>query len=264
MSIKTEAIPDEGMIYASFGTSWGRKCRYFKRKDRSYADYAAFSAASAKRLKPDIHITLATDDDTLTLSDYPVFDNILLITDSNPYPFSGKINTCISTPYKRTIFIDVDTKIIHERFFEVFDILKKYDIAAVAEPGRHSTNGVDNGDDGGILKQYSYIPACFTTLNSGMICYNNSEKLLNAFRMWLDRYEQDSGRDTGRKIAEGDQQALWSVLWCCDLKLYVLPFEYNYRERDIVQNNIKMFKNTLMHHSRFAQDYDEALEWRKK
>lgn len=263
MSLKVETIADVGLIYSSFGSSWGKKCRYFKRKDKSYADYAAISAASAKEVKPDIHITLATDDDALTLKDFPVFDNITHITNTNPYPFSGKIHTCINTPYNSTIFIDVDTNILHERFFDVLDILKKYDIAAVADPVRHNTNGVDNGDDGGILKQYNYIPTCFTELNSGMICYNKNEKVLDAFRLWLDRYERDSGKGTGKKIAPGDQLAFWSVLWDCDLKLYVLPFEYNYRERNIVQDNIKTFKNTLMHHSRFAQDYDEALKWKK-
>ena len=263
MSIKAEVSPDIGMIYSSFGATWGKKCRYFKRKDRNYVDYAAISAASAKRLKPDIHITLATDDDTLTLKEYPVFDNIMLITDSNPYPFSGRTNACINTPYDRTICIDVDTKVLHARFFEVFDILKKYDIAGVAEPSRHNTNGIANGNDGNILKQYNYIPTSFVEINAGMLCYNKNDKVLDAFRLWLDRYEQDAGRDTGRKIACNDQQSLRSVLWDCDLELYILPFEYNYRERNIVQNDKKTFKNTLMHHSRFAQDYDEALEWHK-
>lgn len=255
---------DQGMLYSSFGTSWGKKCRYFKRTDRDYVDYAMISAVSAKEHKPDIHITLATDDTTIDPNDVPMFDNILTITDLNEYPFSGKVQAMIQTPYTKTIAMDVDTKILHSRFFNTLDVLDHYELAAVREPDRLVTNGVENGDDGNQLKQYSYIPTCFTELNTGLLCYVNTQAIINMLKYWLQQYEEDMGCKTGRKIAPNDQQALRAAIWRHQPSLYVLPEEYNWRKRDIVRGGNKKYLHTLMHHSRFAQDYDEALEWINK
>lgn len=115
-------------------------------------------------------------------------------------------------PYEQILFLDSDTYICDD-LTDIFDVLKKFDIAGTQAIGRQTLQRDD-------------IPASFPELHCGMLAVNNNWMVKSLFKMWFDIYKEKPG------YYGNDQPAMREALWYNpDIKLGILPFEYCFRFR---------------------------------
>ena len=171
------------------------------------------SAASLKKLMPEIRIALFVNDK----SGIPagLFDRIEIV-ESPSYQVGDKISCLSKTPFVKTLFLDTDTLII-EPFYELIDLLDRFDLAVCHAPYRFC-QGVYKHK---IMRKTS---KAFTELNTGMILYKKTEKVLNLFVLWekLNR----------RNLSEGfrhDQPGFRQAIYESDVVFTILVPEYNLR-----------------------------------
>ena len=124
--------------------------------------------------------------------------------------FADKIVPLAKTPFAQTVFLDTDTYLC-EPVPELFELLDCCDIAMAHAPMR-VTGKVP-------------VPASFPECNSGVVAYNMNERTKSLFSNW-ERFYAEQLASTGQP---DDQPALRHALWKSDVKLAVLPPEYNFR-----------------------------------
>lgn len=172
-----------------------------------YLKEAENSAASLKNEMPDIDITLYSDMEPTS----ECFDRCVEIK-PRKHPWLHRITYLKDTPYDKTLFLDTDTY-VHESFDELFKLLDRFDIAAARSPGRYNSD-------------YDYqrdTPESFPDFNCGVILYNNSPKVIEAFELWEDGYRPYADSELT------DQPFFTDAVYESDLSVTVLPREYNCR-----------------------------------
>ena len=177
---------------------------YIATGDR-FRNEALFSATRVRELMPEIPIALASD----KLADESIFSYKIPI-DRPHGSFADKIIPLSLSPFEETIFLDTDTYLCGE-VFELFDLLKNYDIAMAHAPMRQT----------GLAD----VPPSFPEFNSGVIVYRMNDRTRALLNKWIQFYE-DQVSKTGQI---DDQPALRRALWHSDAKIAVLPPEYNFR-----------------------------------
>lgn len=166
---------------------------------------ACASARRVKELMPEVPIALASD----VRPESNLFAHWIPI--ENPRgTFADKIAPLAKTPFEQTVFLDTDTYLC-EPVRELFDLLEHCDIAIAHAPMR-ITGSVP-------------VPASFPECNSGVVAYNINERTRSLFSNWEKCYAEQLA-STGQP---DDQPALRRALWESDVKLAVLPPEYNFR-----------------------------------
>lgn len=195
----------EGYLYAAYGSG--------------YVEEAVCSLRSLKKVHPEAHVTLITNEKTdSTLG----FDEVKLmaIPDDRSLKnefgylkkgFSFKIEALMSTPYNKTFFVDTDT-CFADSCEELFDLLEYYDFLI-----SHGTTdlSVVNSPTGKLNGYYPY--------NTGVICFRKSSNISTLLKEWLKAYENSVDYPH-------DQPALMeALLKTSSVKLYVLPSLYNFR-----------------------------------
>jgi hypothetical protein len=166
------------------------------------------SVRSLKAHMPSVNACCFTDD---VESARPWFDQVFLI--DNPYRnFFEKIPPLSRTPYDQTIFVDTDTTFAAP-MLDVFHLLDTFELAVVSDPFWCELPG---------------LPACFAQMNTGLIAYQKSPRVLAFFAQWFSRYEEDF-KNAGAVKSYHDQRSFQEALYRSDLRFYVLPNEYNVR-----------------------------------
>lgn len=183
-------MQDAGVLYVATG--------------EQYIDEAIRSARSLTDNTSGYPTTLISDREP----GVDVFDSVQLIepTDS----FRDKIRLLKETPYSRTVFIDTDTYICGE-IGELFSLLEEYEFAATHAPGRRPV--VVEG-----------VPESFPEYNTGVLCYNNCNKVWDFIEDWLKSYDQNERGTPGN-----DQPGFRRTLYGSGLELATFPPEYNCR-----------------------------------
>lgn len=217
----------KGILYIAFAN----KTKHQHEK-AFYIKEAIFSARSIKKLHPSLNITLITD----LKVDVPCFDRVIM---NNLNSIRVKQDLLMSTPYDRTLYLDSDTGIVGP-INQIFDLLDRFDIAAT-----HDLIRKDNKKSV-IYPEYAEIPDAFSELGGGVILYKNNERVDSFFAAWRKNYRrwcELSGKNN-------DQPSFRVSLWeCKDLKLYILPPEYNIRTKKY--HNIQ--DRIYHHHSMFEK-----------
>jgi len=173
-----------------------------------FIEEAKASVASLKQHMPTAMTCCFTDDIN---SARPYFDDVQLI--SSPYRnFFEKIPPLSLSPFDRTIFVDTDT-IFAANMCDVFDLLSRFEIAVASDPFFCGPSG---------------IPACFSHLNTGLIAYQNTARVRAFFQSWFTDYQQEFNSSADKKGCH-DQISFQRALYNSDLRLYILPTEYNFR-----------------------------------
>jgi len=178
-----------------------------------YVRSAILSAESAKKhCGPELKIHIYTDDvDKCKASGF--FDSVERI--ENPHRRS-KVDYMGLTPFKKTLFLDADTRVVAD-FTDVFFLLEKYDVAMVHAMRRaHKNPRFWN----------IQLPYSFPQLNSGVFLYRKNDKVLEFLAKWKEAFHTAG---IGK-----DQVTLRELLWLSDLNIYVLPPEYNVRYQKFV------------------------------
>jgi hypothetical protein len=177
-----------------------------------YVAAAVSAAERSARLNPVPH--------TLFCSNSCYASGIQIIpfeTSGNPH--IDKILSILASPYDETIYLDVDCLAVG-RFTELFDLLKCYDLAAAHAPGYRGALDPD-------------VPTSFYEINTGVLVYRRTARVLDLMREWRDTYStwlaQPPFEGADGRILGQDQPAFRRCLWRSRIAIYILAPEYNWR-----------------------------------
>jgi hypothetical protein len=135
-------------------------------------------------------------------------------------PFADKIANMRRSPFYRTIFLDSDTFVTAE-IGHVLRLLDHYDIAVAYAPYRPLSD--------------PEVPAAFYEFNTGVVAWQASDRVRVFLRAWEETYrawlkrEPFPGASQATRGGRADQPAFRRCAWQHDLRLFVLPSEYNLR-----------------------------------
>ena len=125
-----------------------------------------------------------------------------------------------ASPYERTLYLDSDTKIVRD-FSDAFDLLDRFDVAAVQDHSRKSSRWSG-------IPEYKNIPYAFPEFNGGVILFRKSPAVDEFFECWKKYFYKYEDQTQGQ-----DQASFRIALWESDIRLHSLPFEYNVRNQRI-------------------------------
>lgn len=197
-----------------------------------YARAAVEAAASIRKHCPGLGIQLFTNQRDIPTG---IFDEVSTI--KNPH-MRSKVDYLTLAPFERTLYLDTDIRIV-EDIREMFTLLDRFDLAFAHAQARNqpSTNELWR----------CRIPEAFPQMNSGVILYRNSPKVLQLFNEWSAVY-----KDAGFKK---DQVTLRELLWLSDLRIATLPPEYNLRSKKYIKVWApKEARPKILHYARFHTD----------
>ena len=95
---------------------------------------------------------------------------------------------------------------------DIFAVLERFDLAAAH--GNYRNGELTR------RKSHANAPTAFAVVNSGVIGVRKSPRVEAFLRDWQARFERRKGRGP-------DQPTFRDALWQSDLRLYILPLEYN-------------------------------------
>lgn len=139
-----------------------------------------------------------------------------------------KVEFISQSPFENTVYLDSDT-FINSNISDLFQLLSKYDFGGVFCNSRKRENYSK------LITKYKNIPYSFSEINTGVMVFNNSQKIQNFFQKWNSYYYKYYSLTNG-----WDQPSFRVALWESDIKICHLPPEYNVRPRSVyekVKNN---------------------------
>jgi len=186
-----------------------------------YLREAARSAGSFRRFLPDAKYVLITDGDR----DLPGFDEILLGDFRIPAALSNtehkngqmvaKLSALPRIEGDRFLYLGSDTYALSPAAGSIFAVLDRFDIAASHAPVRINTwRGRSHVPD---------VPAAFPEFNCDVVLWRRSPAVDQMLGQWRDLYLENA---FGHRH---DQGAFRWLVYHNDIRLAVLPPEYNYR-----------------------------------
>lgn len=215
---------EKGIMYVAMGEDFVKE--------------AKISAQSAKRVMPEIPITLITD----IKVDHECFDEV--IRHQEPRKDGGdRVFLAEKTPYEKTLFVDTDIY-FEESVYEIFDVLDKFGIAASINQRKYSTKRTDMDD---IVE----IPESFPEYNGGVIAFNQSKETEECLSLWKEKFSEME--EEGFKH---NQAALRYALYQSDVRICTLRSEYNcvFRRPGCVNGKVKLFHGRLTELESYGAD----------
>lgn len=204
-----------------------------------YVQEAKSAAISVKRFHPNDKLTLYTDQKTTSLEP---FDSIEYIQKSGN-GFLDKIICMSRSPYKKTVFMDTDTRMIAS-CSELFEILDNFPIAAAHAPGY---KGIPDPQ----------ICDAFYEFNTGVVAFRNSQEIFTLFDIWAEYY-----RNTPVIKGAEDQPAFRWTVWKLKIPIFVLPPEYNYRTMfpAFFRDKVKIIHGRVENYDQLAANINATLQ----
>ena len=170
-----------------------------------HAAAAIASAKSVRETNPTLKIDIFTDVDV----DEGIFDKVHSIPNGH---IRSKVDWLEKSRFEKTLYLDSDTRVVND-ISQLFRILDKFDIALAHSHQRR-------GSRQNIIWNIQ-VPEPFPQVNGGVILYSNRIQVKNFLKDWSKAY-----KEAGFKW---DQITLRELIWKSDLRMYILPPEYNIR-----------------------------------
>lgn len=183
-----------GVIYIVSGDEYLRK--------------AENSAESLKHNNPELPIHLYTDGDAAP----ETFDEITRV-DSGLRKKGDSILSERHMSYDKTLYLDADTYVAGN-IADLFELLDRFEIVAAHNEARawyHEDFYAEAGID---------LPDSFPEYNTGVIAYNDSERVRSLFERWNEIYDD--------LAYERNQPAFRVALYESDVAIGTVPPEYNF------------------------------------
>lgn len=190
---------EKGILYIAFGEAFTRE--------------ALYSAQSVKKNSPGIKIAIFTN----MKFESEFIDYVCYI---QPNHIRSKVDFIAYSPFKKTIYLDSDTCIVMP-INDMFDVLEKYDVAAIHDFARKRNKYAL------LVPEYGKIPYSFSEVNGGVFVFNNNQNVQDFFKMWKNYFYKYYKQTNG-----WDQVSLRVSLWESNISLCILPIEYNNRGQD--------------------------------
>lgn len=172
-----------------------------------HAAAAIEAAKSVRHSNPWLKVDLFTDADVPT----GLFDRVTYFGNGH---MRAKVDWLAASRFERTLYLDADTRVVAD-LAPMFALLDRFDIALAHAHQR--AGGRQN------LLWKKPVPSGFPQFNGGVILYRRCPSVQAFMADWGQAYHE-----AGFKW---DQITLRELLWLSDLRLYVLPPEYNVRYR---------------------------------
>lgn len=187
----------EGFLYVATGN------KYILEAERS--------AKSLKRHSKSARIALVTNKPLVS----NLFDEIIIVDHENLSDWKSglgfKVEGLLRSPFEKTFFLDTDTYFTDD-VHELFRALDFFDLLISHAPNDISKIKINDKKLEGL-----------SPYNTGVIVYNNSEKIKSLFFHWRDLYSSKSEKYSS------DQPAFMEALLNHHIKIYVLSYIYNFR-----------------------------------
>lgn len=206
----------------------------FAATGKKYVAAAEHAARSLRVSNPDFPIDLFTDAEAAKTVTAGVFDQV---HDIHHIWFRPKFESLHRSRFDRTIYLDADLRVIGD-MSDVFEILGKFDFAATQVAGRNQSYAR--------RLWRKPLPNAFPQINGGMIGLNGSEKNRQFIR----------DCEAAMKLGEttGDQPIFREMLWDSDLRIWILPAEYNARNSTLWRyGGSKFAAPRVLHNSRYVK-----------
>ena len=179
----------------------------------NYIQEAAASAKSLRAHMPDVARELWTPARIPQETRNPAFDRIRFVPPRRSefwfvdavYYFTLAVG---GLQDERLLYLDTDTHVCAD-LSDVFKMLDRFDFVGAHAPGRMTAPGA-NG-----------VPPAFPELNVGVNGIRRSQQVRHVLQDWFKRLEANPQNN--------DQPALRAALWESDLRVGILPPEYNMR-----------------------------------
>lgn len=192
ITVTLESDNSQGVLYIAAGDA--------------HTTAAVRSAESVRRTNPDLSIHIFTDSGRTV---DPVFTSHGPIGDGH---YRSKVDYVGRTPFHKTLYLDSDTRVL-VNIEEVFDMLDHFDIALAHAHRRNHQN---------TLQEWTRpIPYSFPQLNGGVIAYRRTPAVDALLEDWKNAFHSAGFKK--------DQVTLRQLLYESDLRINVLPPEYNVR-----------------------------------
>lgn len=177
----------------------------------NYIGEAAASAESLKRHMPDVVRELWTPNPQISRK--PAFDRVRALPPRHSdFWFVDAVwyfNLAVGgIQDERLLYLDTDTHIVGD-ITHLFNVLDRFEFVGAYAPGRRTAAGAD------------HIPTAFPEINVGVNGILRSERVRLMLQDWHKRMEADPQNN--------DQPALRAALWDSDIKVGILPPEFNCR-----------------------------------
>jgi len=149
----------------------------------------------------------------------------------------SKVDYLSKTPFERTLYLDSDTRVV-DNIEDIFKLLDNFDIALAHAHLRNSP---------ATLEQWkTNIPYSFPQLNGGVILFRMNMKVETLLKHWREAYHTAGFKK--------DQTTLRELIWNSDLRLSILPPEYNIRYKKF----LRIWKNNeavpkILHLKKYLQ-----------
>lgn len=171
--------------------------------------------------------------------DWPVFDRVHRLERGGTRP---KFEALLRARFARTVYLDTDIVAVAP-CADLFTILRKADLV-----GAHEQYGAAPV---ALRRPWLALPMGFRQINGGVIGVRRSRRMRRFLRAWAARFDTHG---TGL-----DQPALAELLWEWDLRLWVLPSEYNLMAtRSIRHAAEKMTAPRLLHFPGIKKNHAET------
>jgi hypothetical protein len=200
---------------------------YIITQDSRYIRLLLTSAASLKRVMPDLPITV--------FSQFPIqnpcFDRVIPVQGSQD-GFYDKTLFFQQTPYDRTLFVDADIYVA-EPVPELFTMLDQFDFAATHEEYLNTDwcNRYPRPD----------IPLSFPEFNTGILSYKRSPPMDRVLQAWSALYHSFLVQHPGQQI--NDQPFFRAAVYSNQARAATLTREYNckFRGQGYLNGRVKIF-----------------------
>ncbi|MDF1871812.1 putative nucleotide-diphospho-sugar transferase [Vannielia sp.] len=191
------AKTDEGFVFAVSG--------------KNYLPLAIRAAQTIREHHPNHPIDLFSDQPC----DAAVFDQVIPLEDAW---FRPRFEALRRSRFTKSIVLDADI-ICVAPIGDVFELMDRFDLAAAHEPRRAS--------DLAVRHFQTPVPAAFPQLNSGVVAIRKSPAV-DAFFNKVENAMKESKMNR-------DQPVVRTLLFESDLRLWVLPPEYNFMNIDLLE-----------------------------
>ena len=183
------AAPDRGFVFAATGPD--------------FTNMARSAVRSLRQAMPQAVVDLFTDQ--------PVEDNAFdAIHQVEHVWFRPKMEALRRSRFISTVFLDADVVVRHD-ISELFDVLARHDMTGAQMIRTNQGVATKAGT--------SRVPPCFPQINSGVLGVRQNQKTRDLLRTWEERVHTSG--------AGLDQPTLRELLWDRDVRVHVLPCQYN-------------------------------------
>lgn len=223
---------ERGAVYGVSGLPWLRE--------------TLISAASLRRQMPELPLELHINRATCELLPDGValesFFNFISESESFPHWRGPKFAALRSTRFVNSLYRDGDTYVT-ARLDELFELLDRFDIAAMPAPQRIHRRALACG----LYEMFPPVPAAFPEYNDGVMPFRRSRLVGEFFDHWRALVEQGLEAKGYRM----DQATFRVALYHSGLRVCALTPEHNLRAG--VPNVVKGEVKVIHAHGRLAQ-----------